>query len=87
MPTKGLIDRRRIGNDILHATRTHAREVGERLNQSLQFTVEEGETFPDYLDLQHQLARLLQARVDELTKADRAHLQELDDDQECRGQR
>lgn len=84
MPTKGLIDRERIGRDILHASRTHAREVGERLNESLRFTAEEGETFPDFIDLQHQLARLLESRLDALVVADRSHLEELDDDQEPR---
>lgn len=84
MPTKGLIDRERIGRSILHASRTHAREVGERLNESLRFTAEEGETFPDFIDLQHQLARLLETRLDALVVADHSHLEELDDDQEPR---
>lgn len=84
MPTKGLIDRERIGRDILHASRTHAREVGERLNESLRFTAEEGETFPDFIHFQHQLARLLESRLDALVAADDEHLGELDDDQEPR---
>lgn len=87
MPTRGLIDRQRITQDILHATRTHAREVGERLNESLQFTAEEGEVFPDFIALQHQLARLLEARLATAEDADHAHLQELDDDREPRARR
>jgi hypothetical protein len=87
MPTKGLIERQRIGKDILQSARTHARAVGERLNQSLQFTAEEGETLPDFITLQHQLARLLETRLDALTEADRAHLQELNDDREPRFRR
>jgi hypothetical protein len=84
MPTKALINRERIGNKILQSSRTHAREVGERLNESLQFTVEEGETFADFVDLQHQLGRLLRLRLDELVAAEDAHFGEIDDDQEPR---
>jgi len=87
MATQGLIDRQRVGRDILHATLTHAREVGERLNQSLQFTVEEGETLPDFITFQHQLARLLESRLNALEKADNAHLLELDDDRQPRARR
>lgn len=87
MPTKGLIERQRIGKDILQSVRTHARAVGERLNQSLQFTVAEGETLPDFITLQHQLARLLESRLDALAEADHAHLQELNDDREPRFRR
>ena len=87
MATQGLIDRQRVGRDILHATLTHAREVGERLNQSLQFTVEEGETLPDFITFQHQLARLLESRLNGLEEADNAHLQELDDDTQPRARR
>lgn len=84
MPTKGLINRERIGNRIIQATRTHALEVGERLNESLRFTVEEGETFADFIDLQAQLARLLESRLDELVAAEALHLGEVDDDGEPR---
>lgn len=84
MPTKGLIDRQRIGRDILHAARSHAREVGERLNEDLQVAVAEGETLADFVTLQHQLARYLEIRLEALEAADHAHLQELDDDREPR---
>lgn len=84
MPTKGVIERQRIGRDILAATRTHAREVGERLNQSLQFLVGEGETLPDFVTFQHQMGRLLETRLHALAEADHAHLLELDDDLEPR---
>lgn len=87
MPSKGLIERQRIGKDILHAVRTHAREVGERLNESLQCTVEDGEMLPDFITFQHQLARLLESRLDALVDADHAHLQELHDDREPRFRR
>jgi hypothetical protein len=87
MPTKGLIERQRIGKDILQSARTHSRAVGERLNERLQFTVEEGESLPDFITLQHQLARLLESRLDALAEADRAHLQELNDDREPRVRR
>lgn len=84
MPTKGLIDRQRIGRDILHAARSHAREVGERLNVDLQVAVAEGETLADFVTLQRQLARYLELRLQALEAADHAHLQELDDDREPR---
>lgn len=84
MPTKALIDRQRIGRAILHAARTHAREVGERLNEALQVTVAEGETLADFVTLHHQLARYLEMRLEALEAADHAHLQELDDDREPR---
>lgn len=84
MPSRGLIDRQRIGKDLLHAARTHARQVGERLNGDLQITVGEGETLVDFIDLQQQLARYLELRLEALEAADHAHLQELDDDREPR---
>lgn len=84
MPTRGLIDRQRIGKDILHAARTHARQVGERLNDTLQLPVGEGETPVDFVNLQLQLASFLETRLQALEAADRAHLQELDDDREPR---
>lgn len=84
MPTRGLIDRQRIGKDLLHAARTHAPQVGERLNRDLQGVVGEGETLVDFIDLQQHLARYLELRLEALEAADHAHLQELDDDREPR---
>lgn len=82
MPTKGLIDRKRIGQDILQSIRIHSKQVGDRLNASLAFLAEEGETFPDFIDFQHQLARLLELRLEGLETAYHVHLVELDDDGE-----
>jgi len=84
MPTKGVLDRQRIGKAIVAAAHAHAQEVGERLNRDLAVIVAEGETLPDFTTLQIQLGRYLQMRLDALVVADEAHLQEVDDDQDPR---
>lgn len=84
MPSKGVVDRQRIGQSIIAAARTHAQQVGEQLQLELGEIVEEGETLPDFVDLQLQLARYLEMRLNILVAADEAHLEELDDDQDPR---
>lgn len=84
MPSKGVLDRQRIGKAIVAAARTHAQEVGQRLNEDLTAIVAEGETLADFTTLQIHLGRYLQMRLDALVAADELHLQELDDDQDPR---
>lgn len=84
MPSKGVLDRQRVGKAIVAAAHTHAREVGERLNADLAVILTEGETLPDFTTLQLQLGRYLQMRLEALVAADEAHVQELDDDQDPR---
>lgn len=84
MPTKAVLDRQRLGESIVSSARTHAQAVGARLNQDLSVVLTEGESLPDFVDLQLQLARYLEMRTNALVAADEAHLQELDDDQDPR---
>jgi|GEM_PF-855525 len=84
MPSKGVVLRQRISEDLVAAARTHAEEVGNRLNQDLLGTAAEGETVPDYIALLLQLGRHLEEKMQELVAADEAHLIELDDDQDPR---
>jgi len=80
MPSKGVLDRQRIGKAIIAAANTHAREVGDRLNESLAVIVAEGETLADFTTLELHLGRYLQMQLDALVAADEVHLEELDDD-------
>lgn len=84
MPSKGVLDRQRIGKAIVAAANTHAREVGERLNESLAVVVEEGEILADFTTLKFHLGRYLQMQLDALVAADETHLKELDDDHDPR---
>lgn len=84
MPSKGVVDRQRIGQSIIAAARTHAQQVGERLQLELAEILEESESQPDFVELQLQLARYLEMRLNILVAADEAHLEELDDDQDPR---
>lgn len=83
MPSKGVLDRQRIGNSIVAAARTHAAQVGERLEEILSPFLLEGETFTP-TTFQLVLARTLEDRLQKLVAADNAHLLELDDDQDPR---
>jgi hypothetical protein len=87
MASKGVMDRHRIAKTIVAAARTHAREVGERLQEILAPAVGEGETLPDFVTFQLQLARYLEQRIDAIVQADELHFKELDDDQEPRRRR
>jgi hypothetical protein len=84
MPSKGVLDRQRVGKAIVAAADTHAQEVGERLNDDLSVILAEGETLTDFKTLQLHLGRYLKMRLDALVAADEAHVQELDDDQDPR---
>ena len=84
MASKGILDRHRIAKTIVAAARTHAREVGERLQEVLASAVAEGETLPDFVTFQHQLARYREARIATIVEADKLQLDELDDDLEPR---
>lgn len=89
MASKSVLDRQRVGKAIIAAARTHAQEVGERLQAILTPVLEDGETLPDLNQLQLLFARLLQRRLDALVAADECHLTELDDDtdiRQCRDQ-
>lgn len=86
-PSKGVLDRQRIGRAIIHAARTHAQQVGQRLQENLQGLVAEGETVSDFITPQLELARYLEMRLEALVAADETHLEELDDDQEPRSLR
>ena len=80
MPSKGVLDRQRIAKAIVATARTHAPEVGDRLQEILAPFVPEGETLPDLTRLQLVLADYLEAQIDEIVQADEVHLKELDDD-------
>ena len=81
MPSKGVIDRQRVAQDVLQAARTHSQQVGEALAAQLGGFVAEGEPTPDFVAFQLLLARYLEDRLTRLVAADEIHLVELDDDQ------
>jgi len=87
MPSKGVVDRRRVANRLIAAARTHAHEVGVRLPSHFAAVLAEGETLPDMIRLQLHLARLLEERLDALVEADAAHRVERSGDPEVRGRR
>ena len=87
MASKGVMDRHRIAKTLVAAARTHAREVGDRLQEILAPAVGEGETLPDFETFQHQLARYLEQRIEAIVRADELHFKELDDDDEPRRRR
>lgn len=87
MPTKGVLDRQRIGETIIATARTHAQEVGENLQRIVGPFLPEGETLPDVVQLQLQLAGYLESRLAESVAADNAHLVELRDDDDPRRRR
>jgi len=80
MPSKGVVDRQRIGKSIVAAARTHAARVGERLHETLAPYVPDGDTLPDPTTFQLVIASYLEDRLAHLVAADEAHLAELDDD-------
>jgi hypothetical protein len=84
MPSKGVLDRHRAAKALIASARTHAQQVGERLQTNLAAVVEDGETLPDLTHLQLLVARLLERRLDALVAADESHLEELDDDPDIR---
>lgn len=84
MPTKGVLDRQRIGRAIVAAARTHAKEVDERLQEILAIALEEDAAVPDFEELQLLLARYLELRTEGLVVADDAHFEETADDTDPR---
>jgi hypothetical protein len=87
MPTKGVVDRQRVAEGLIASARTHAQQVGERLQTHLAVVLDDGETLPDLTRLQLLFARLLEQSLDALVSADEDHLSELDDDLEVRQRR
>jgi len=87
MPSKGVTDRQRVAKAIVAAARTHAQEVGERLQEVLAPAVQEGETLPDLVAFQNILAHHLEMRIAAIVAADEAHLVEQDDDLDPRRRR
>lgn len=71
MPSKGVLDRQRVGKALLAAARTHAHEVGERLQTKFAAVLEDGEAVPDIARLQLLQARLLEGRLEQLVDVDR----------------
>ena len=87
LPSRGVLDRQRIGESIVATARTHAAEVAARLEETLAPFVAEGETPTDFLALQRQLARYVDHLLATLIEADEAHLRELGDDRDPRRRR
>lgn len=87
LPSRGVLDRQKIGESIVATARTHAAEVAARLEETLAPFVAEGETSTDFLALQRQLARYVDHLLATLIEADEAHLRELGDDRDPRRQR
>jgi hypothetical protein len=87
MSSKGVTDRQRVALEIVAATRTHARAVGERLQEILAPAFP-GELVPfDLVEFQEGLARYLEMRTEAIIEADEGHLDELLDDNEPRRRR
>ena len=80
MATQGVLDRHRIAKKIVAAIRTHAQDVGPRLQEVFAPAVAEGEPAPDFVVFQEQLARYLEMRIDRMVEAENVHFDELDDD-------
>jgi len=80
MPSKGVTDRQRVALEIVTATRTHARAVGERLQEILAPAFPEGLVPFDLVEFQQGLARYLEMRTEAIIEADEGHLGELRDD-------
>jgi hypothetical protein len=80
MPSQGVIDRQRVAKVIASAARTHAREVGTRLQEVLAPAFPEGLVPFDLVELHEGLARYLEQRIEAIIEADDAHLGELRDD-------
>lgn len=63
MPTQGVVNRHRVGKALIASARTHAQQVGKRLQQNLAAVLEDGETLP-VTHLQLLFARLLERRLE-----------------------
>lgn len=80
MPTKGVMDRQRVGEALIAAARTHAQRVGERLQTKLATVLEDGAPLPDLTRFQLQLARMVEERLAGLVAADDSRDAELAED-------
>lgn len=87
MPCKGVVDRQRVGEEILAIARTYAHDVGDRLHTILAPGVPEGMDLPDFTQFQLHLAQILETRLTALLDADRARQTEMDDDPPVRWRR
>ena len=87
MPSKGVLDRQRVGKAIVAAADTHAREVGERLQTILGGGLPDGLDLPDFTRFQLHLTKILEARLAELVAADNARQAETADDPPARQRR
>lgn len=79
MPSKGVLDRQRVGKALIATARTHAHSVGDRLQSKLAVDLPDGETPsqplpPELTRFQVVLARTLERRLDALVEADGTHL-------------
>lgn len=84
MPSKGALNRQRIGKDLVAATRTHAKQVGLRFRDALVAGGADSATIPDIEAFYHQLADYLEAKMDAVIVTDEAYLEEVDDDTDPR---
>jgi len=87
MPAKGVVDRQRVAEGLIASARTHAQEVGERLQTNLAEPLPDGETLPDFTRLHLGLARLVEAHLAGLIESDEARVAELADDPPARRRR
>jgi len=95
MPSQGVIDRQRVGEAILAAARIHAHPVGERMQPNLAAVVQDGEVLSgelptdetDWIHLQRELVRHLEASLDALVTTDAEHLAGLAAVSEARDRR
>lgn len=87
MPSKGVVDRQRVGEAILATARAHAHNVGNRLQTILASGLPDGMNLPDFTRFQLHLAQILEARLAELVDADSARQAETADDSPARWRR
>jgi hypothetical protein len=87
MASKGVTDRKRVAKAIVASARTHAKAVGERLQEVLAPAFPEGLVPFDLVEFQEGLARYLEMRTDAIRAADNVHLDEILDDDVPRSRR
>jgi hypothetical protein len=87
MASKGVTDRQRVAKALVAAARTHAQEVGERVQEILSPALQEGQTLPDLTAFQEVLAQHLENLTAAIIAADETHLEEQDDDVDPRRRR